>query len=202
MFGASGGTGRLLTAQAAAAGHQVVAVVRDPARVTAADVTVARADIMDPATFTAAIRGCDAVVSLLGPGPVRGETTLRSRGTRSIVTAMRDAGVRRLVVVTAAGHTTDGDGPLTRFVLKPVLGALLRESFADMRRAEEVVRHSGLDATVVRPPRLTDGPRTGTYRTAVGHNVRGGLRLSRADLADFLLRCADAPVGEVVAVAY
>ncbi|MFG2057581.1 NAD(P)-dependent oxidoreductase [Micromonospora sp. NPDC048930] len=204
VFGASGGTGRLLVARAATAGHQVVAVVRDPARlgVVAPGVTVLPADVTDRAAVAAAVRDCDAVVSLLGPGAVRGPTTVRGDATATVVAAMRDTGVRRLVVVTAAGHTTAGDGPLVRFLLKPLLSALLRHSFADMRRTEEIVRGSGLDWTLVRPPRLTDGPATGTYRTAVDRNVRGGLRLSRADLSDVVLRCVESAPGRVVAVAY
>ncbi|MCW3842025.1 SDR family oxidoreductase [Micromonospora yasonensis] len=204
VFGASGGTGRLLVERAAAAGHQVVAVVRDPARLGAVspDVTVVPADVTDPAAVAAAVRDCDTVVSLLGPGTVRGPTTVRSDATATIVAAMRETEVRRLVVVTAAGHTTDGDGPVVRFLLKPLLSRLLRHSFADMRRTEAIVRGSGLDWTLVRPPRLSDAPGTGRYRTAVDRNVRGGLRLSRADLADFLLRCVDSPAGRVVAIAY
>lgn len=66
---------------------------------------------------------------------------------------------------------------------------MFEHATADKRRMEDVVRASGLDWTIVRPPRLTDGPRTGTYRTATDRNVRGGLRLSRADLADYVLRC-------------
>jgi putative NADH-flavin reductase len=204
VFGASGGTGRLLVERAAAAGHQVVAVVRDPAQLAAVspEVTVVPVDVTDRAAAADTIRGCDAVVSLLGPGAVRGPTTVRSDATDTIMAAMRETGVRRLVVVTAAGHSTDGDGPATRIVLKPLLSALLRHSFADMRRTEQIVRGSGLDWTLVRPPRLTDGPHTGTYRTSVDRNVRGGLRLSRADLADFLLRCVESAPGRVVAVAY
>lgn len=204
VFGATGGTGRLLIGQARAAGHQVTAVVRDPARLTGTphEVTVAQIDVMNPAAVAAAIRGCDVVVSTLGPGAVRAPTTVRSHATASIVEAMRAEGVRRLVVVTAAGITTDGDGPLTRLLLKPVLGAVLRHSFADMRRTEDVVRSSGLDWTIVRPPRLTDGPHTGSYRTAVNRNVGGGLRISRADLADCILRCVTLPVWTSVAVGY
>jgi uncharacterized protein YbjT (DUF2867 family) len=66
---------------------------------------------------------------------------------------------------------------------------LLKYSFADMRRTEDLVRVSGLEWTIVRPPMLTNGPRTGFYRRVVDRNVRGGIRVSRADLADCILRC-------------
>nr|WP_310716119.1 NAD(P)-binding oxidoreductase [Nonomuraea sp. 3-1Str] len=94
------------------------------------------------------------------------------RRTISIVRATAAEGARRLVVVTANGMITEGDGPVTRLVFKPVLGRVPRNPFADMLRMEDVVRASGLDWTIVRPPPLTEGPRTGSYRSAIDR-VRG-----------------------------
>lgn len=94
-------------------------------------------------------------------------------------------------MVTANGMITEGDGSVTRLVFKPVLGRVPHNPFADMLRMEDVVRASGLDWTSVRPPPLTEGPRTGSYRSAIDRNVRGGLRVSRADLADCVLRRLD-----------
>ena len=191
LFGATGGTGRQFIRQACAAGHEVTAVVRDPARLTESPpgLTILRADVMDPAAIGPAIDGRDAVVSALGSRAGRVPTTLCADSATSIVQAMHTAGVRRLVVVSAGTVTTDGDGPLTRLVMKPLLGRLLKHTITDKRRMEEVVRASGLHWTILRPPMLTDGPRTGAYRSAIGHNVRGALRVSRADLADCLLQC-------------
>jgi putative NADH-flavin reductase len=125
-----------------------------------------------------------------GPRDGRTPTTVCTDSASAIITAMREHGTRRLVVVSNSGMHIDGsDGPLTRLVVKPLLGCLLRHGFTDMRRMEELVMASELDWTVVRPPRLTDGRRTDRYRTALNHNVRGGNRVSRADLADQLLRC-------------
>jgi putative NADH-flavin reductase len=90
-----------------------------------------------------------------------------------------------LIVVSNSGRITVGDGLLTRLIVKPILRRLLQHTFADMRRMEDLVRASELDWTIVRPPMLTDGRRTGAYRTAINHNVRGGMRISRADLADW-----------------
>jgi uncharacterized protein YbjT (DUF2867 family) len=68
---------------------------------------------------------------------------------------------------------------------------------------EDVLRHSGLDWTVVRPPRLTDGPLTRAYRTAYGRNLRRGLTVSRADVADCMLRALYDPgsVGQTICIA-
>ncbi|MCO6005809.1 SDR family oxidoreductase [Actinoallomurus purpureus] len=190
IFGASGGTGTRLVRQALERGHEVTAVVRDPARlaVPAHDrLTVVTADVMDPAAIEPAVAGADAVVSALGHRDT-GPTTVCQDGARSIIEAMSKAGVRRFLMVSAAGFVTDaGDGPVTRYVAKPILQRILRHAFADMRRAEEEVRDSDLDWTIVRPPRLIDKEGTGRYRTAIDLNVRGGIQISRADLATGLL---------------
>jgi uncharacterized protein YbjT (DUF2867 family) len=86
-----------------------------------------------------------------------------------------------------------GDGFLMRHLLVPSIGAALRTVYADLALMEDVLRDSDLDWTVVRPPRLTDRPLTGTYRTAYGQNVRRGFLVSRADVAHLMLRVLDQP---------
>ena len=80
-----------------------------------------------------------------------------------------------------------------RHLANPVVKAALREHYADLARMEEVLRDSDLDWTVVRPPRLTDKPVTGTYRTAHGQNVRRGIFVSRADVAHYMLYALNQP---------
>jgi hypothetical protein len=119
---------------------------------------------------------------------------------------MQTTGVRRLVVVSAApvgtvaspGRPTPprhdpGDGFVMRHLLTPVTKAILRRHYADLATMEDAVRDSGLDWTIVRPPRLTDKPLTGRYRTAYGENLRRGLTVSRADVAQLMLRALDQP---------
>ena len=88
---------------------------------------------------------------------------------------------------------TTGDGPVGRIVAKPILCRLLRHTWADMWRMEHLVRAGKPDWTIVRPPMLTNGKRTGEYRTALDGNVRGGIRVSRADPADAILACLADP---------
>ncbi|RZQ65369.1 NAD(P)-dependent oxidoreductase [Amycolatopsis suaedae] len=192
VFGATGGVGVQVVRQALDAGHDVTAVVRDPARLDAGPhdrLEVLTADVMDPAAIEPAVAGRDAVFCSLGPRG-SGPTTVVTDGVRSIVTAMRAAGTRRLLVVTASGFHTEGDGVLVRGVLKPLVGRMLRHQFADMARAERVVEDSGLDWTIVCPPRLRDKPYTGRVRSRVGANVRGGFSIRRPDVAAYLLRAA------------
>jgi putative NADH-flavin reductase len=134
-----------------------------------------------------AVADADAVVDALGARANR-PTTFRADTARVITAAMRDAGVRRLVVLSASGAHTTGDSLPVRLVVKPLLGRLLRHEFADMLAMEEVVRASGLDWTIVLPPRLTDRPATGRIRQSVGANVRGSYSMTRADLATAVLR--------------
>jgi putative NADH-flavin reductase len=205
VFGATGGTGRHVVEQALEAGHQVTAVVRDPTRLAIAatdGLTVVTAQLDDRAAVGRAVAGADAVVDTLGPHGT-GPTTVRADAASVIIAAMREAGVRRLVVVSAVGAHTEGDGPFIRFVVKPVLGYILRHAFADMRAMEAIVRASGLDWTIVLPPQLTDGPRTGKVRRQVGGNVRGSYRIARADLAAAVLQAVtdDAVRGASLSVA-
>jgi putative NADH-flavin reductase len=206
VFAATGGIGRQLLDQALAAGHDVTAVVRNPAKLPA-EVRAVTADLATagPAALEPAVAGADALLSGLGPRS-RADAGVASRGTLAIVEAMRATGVRRVVVVSAAPVATvaspgrpdpprhdPGDGLVTRQVLMPLLLATLREVYRDLALMEDALRDSTLDWTVVRPPRLTDGPLTGTYRTALGRNLRGGLLVSRADVADLMLATLDRP---------
>jgi putative NADH-flavin reductase len=208
IFGATGGTGTELVRQALEEGHDVTAVVRDPARLDVPAherLRVVTADVRDPVAIEPVIEGADAVLSALGPRG-RGPTTICSDGARAIVEAMNKAGVRRLVVVSAAGPFTDaGDGPVVRYVVKPViLESLMKDAFNDMRRCEEEVRGAALDWTIVRPPQLVDKAATGRYRTATDINLRGGRKIARADLAACMLGLVadDASVHHHVSVAY
>lgn len=193
LFGATGGTGRQFLAQATAAGHEVTAIVRDPTKLASrAHLSVVAADVMDPDAISSLIAGQDAVVTAIGPNQ-SGPTTVQTESTASILNAMQRNGMRRLVVVSNSGMVTTGDGPVSRFIAKPILRRLLRHPWADMRHMEDLVRASELDWTILRPPMLTNGKRTGSYRIALDRNVRGGIRLSRADLADGVLRCLADP---------
>ena len=217
IFAATGGIGRQLLAQAVAAGHDVTAVVRNPQNMPSTPARVAVADLAaaDPAALQSAVGGADAVLSGLG-ARTKAEAGVAWKGTNAITEAMRASGVRRIVVVSAAPIGTvpspsrphppkhdPGDGFFLRYLADPIVKAALREHYADLARMEDVLRDSDLDWTVVRPPRLTDKPLTGTYRTAYGQNIRRGLFVSRADVAHYMLRTVDQPetFGRTVGIA-
>ncbi|MES9540325.1 NAD(P)H-binding protein [Actinomadura sp. NPDC000600] len=208
VFGATGGTGVQVVRRALDAGHEVTAVVRDPAGLPGevrACADVVQADVMDPGAIEEAVKGRDAVITAIGTRDGRRPTSVCADSTRGIVEAMRAGGTERFVLTSASGlHAGPGDDPLTRFLVKPlVLGPLLKHAFNDMRAAEALTRDSGLAWTIVRPPRLTDGPGNGRYRKAADRNVLGGLSMARSDLATALLDIAGEPstAGHVISVA-
>jgi putative NADH-flavin reductase len=182
-------------------------VVRDPARlavVAQPGLRVVTADIMDPSSILPAVTGADAVLTAAGPRGT-GPTSVITDSVRSIEAAMSSAGARRLVALSGSIVSDDGEGLFLRSVLKPLARrTFLRNVCADMRHAEAVITASDLDWTIMRPPALTDGPATGTYRTAIDRGLARGIRVSRADLAACMLSL----IGDVaaerhhVAVAY
>lgn len=195
VIGATRHTGQYVMQLALAAGDAVTALARDPSRVGARHehLTVLKGDVMDPATLAPAMQGQDAVISTIGVAG-RGTTTLYSEGMRDIIETMQSAGVKRLVAVSAAPLSIDaGDTLPSRLLLKPLLLALLRPVYDDMARMEDLIRASGLDWTIIRPPRLTDKPATGRYRIALNLSVRGGYTIGRADLADAIVKLLDDP---------
>lgn len=206
IFGATGGIGSQVCEQATAAGHEVTAVVRDPtARPIAARTVTADLAAPDQAVLQSAVAGADAVLSGLGPRSAR-EIGIVATGTRAIAAAMTAVGVRRLIVISAAPigtvsspgrphppRTDPGDGILMRNLLSPLTKTVFRGPYADLALMEDILRASDLDWTTIRPPRLTNKARTGSYRTALGRNLRGGLTISRADVADLMLAVLTQP---------
>ncbi|MFG1927971.1 NAD(P)-dependent oxidoreductase [Cryptosporangium sp. NPDC048952] len=205
VLGATGGVGRCVVTQALADGDRVTAVVRDPARLsvpTHPRLDVVQADALDPAQLGPLIAGRDAVISSLGHRG-SGPTTVLADGANALVRAASEVGIRRVLFVSASGAYTEKDDDLvTRLVAKPLVRLFLRENFRDTEAMEQAIRASGLDWTIVRPPRLLDKPHTGRYRTGY-EGVRGGYSVPRADVADCLLSLMNDPasVGRAVTVA-
>ena len=217
IFAATGGIGRQLLDQAVAAGQDVTAVVRNPVNLPSG-IRIVTADLATPnrATLESAVRGAGAVLSGLGPRALT-KAGIAAEGTRAIIDAMKTADARRLVVVSAAPIGTvpspnrphppkhdPGDGFFMRHLGAPFARTVMRSRYADLALMEDILSYSGLDWTIVRPPRLTNGPLTRRYRTALGQNLRRGVVISRADVAHFMLRAIEQPetIGKVIGIAY
>lgn len=187
LFGATGGTGRCLVEQALERGHEVTAYVRDASKLELAHASLQlrKGELLDADAVDAAVRGHDAVLSALGIFS-RKPTTLQSDFTKLLCDAMTKHGVRRLVYETSLGVGDSHDRAGFVF-LRLLVPLVLRHVMDDKERQEALVRQSGLDWVLVRPGGLTNGPRTGRYHAGLAAEVRGSLRVSRADVAHFML---------------
>jgi uncharacterized protein YbjT (DUF2867 family) len=189
LLGATGLTGGHLLTQALEHGHEVTALVRDPDKLPAehAQVRVLTGSSTDPLVVDAATEGQDAVLCALGSRSPRAlvSSDLMSASMRAIVPAMERHAVRRLVLLSALGV-----GDSARHappVFRIAFATLLRQVGKDKAAAEGQLRASELDWTVVYPPSLTDGPPTGDYRSGEVLDLKGVPKISRADVAAFML---------------
>ncbi|HVU48133.1 MAG TPA: SDR family oxidoreductase [Terracidiphilus sp.] len=191
VLGATGGIGMEVVRQAVERGHTVTALVRAAARLEPFGnrITTIEGDLLDSHTLRRALTGQDAVLSAFGPRvPIAKSDAhlLRDFGA-ALTDAMKKAVVQRGIVVSTAFLFKDA-------VLPPayLFGRLLFPGVVtDATEMEKILRTSGLDLTIVRPPQLTDKPYTGRYRVRAGHLPFFGFKIARADVADFMIRTAE-----------
>ncbi|MBB4935195.1 putative NADH-flavin reductase [Lipingzhangella halophila] len=191
IFGANGGTGRILTRQAIDAGHDVVAVTRHPGEFPLAHdrLAVAEADVHDPRAVARAAEGSNAVLSTLGVPFSRKPITVYSKGIANITGAMARHGIPRIVAVSSSAtephHHAEGGFLLNRVVQPLVTRTIGRTTYADMRIMERHLEESDLEWTVMRPSGLFHTPSVTAYRLQADR--ADGVFTSRADLAASML---------------
>jgi putative NADH-flavin reductase len=189
VIGANGGIGRQVVEQALDAGYKVKALVRDPAKIGMEHVnlSIIKGDVLKPESYSHSLQGVSAVISALGARGT-GPTTLYSSGNEMLLKQMERAGVSRMYCISASGLDVNPSHPfLVRWLTKHVLQRILSNMYADQRVMESLVRASPLDWTIVRPPRLTDKPVTGRYRTTIDQMLIKPYSIARADVAHFML---------------
>ncbi len=191
VFGATGGTGKLIVSQALAKGHSVTAFVRKPEGLTPdPHLRVIQGDLFDLATLVDAVRGHRAVLSALGARS-RQKADILANAIPVMLEAMRQEYVTRLIVLGASGVQRDHgkyQNALTNGAIWVAKKTLLKHPFIDQTAQERLLAASDVDYTIVRAPRLLDGPFTGTYRVLPDALPPGALSVSRADVADFMLQ--------------
>jgi putative NADH-flavin reductase len=200
IFGASGATGRLLMQRSLTAGYSVTVLVRNPDRLQVGDVRVVR--IVQGSAFNLAavhetIEGADVVFSALGAhSPLRNENVL-PRAVPLIVEAMKQARVRRIIVLGSAGALPDSlsKQPAWRrwIVQKIVYNTFLKWPVSEQISQYATLSHSDLDWTMVMPPMLTNGAARGYFRVDGEALPRNGSRISRSDVADFMMQQIEDP---------
>lgn len=189
VIGATRGIGFELVRQALATGHQVTVVVRDPARLALRHrhLRIITGDIRDGRAIGTAMEGQEAVCITIGINPTLHRVSVFSEGTGTVIRVMKEQGVKRLICVTGigAGDSAGHGGPLYDKLVKPLL---LGTVYHDKNCQERLIRESGLEWIIVRPGFLTNGKKTGNYRILTNlANEKAG-KISRADVADFILQ--------------
>jgi putative NADH-flavin reductase len=194
VIGASRGIGLETVKAALERGHRVTALLRDPARLALdhENLTKLRGDVGNAADVEAAVASQDAVCTCVGINPTRQPVEIFSRGARNLLAALESAPQTKLVAVTGigAGDSRGHGGFFYDKILQPLL---LGTIYADKDREEALIKASSADWLIVRPGSLTNGPRTGKYRAIVDLAGATAGKISRADVADFIVNQLEAP---------
>jgi uncharacterized protein YbjT (DUF2867 family) len=185
VLGATGPTGTQLVEQALAAGHHVTALARSPKKliITNPNLHVVQGDATDHAAVSQAMKGADAVISTLGA-----KGSVIAAAARAIVAVAKQEGPQRIVMLSTFAVARDRLKAASKLLTGMVMGAQIKDKTA----GEDALRASGLDWTIVYPTRLTNGPKT--EPTVVPETTKVGVlhKISRADVASFLLQAATA----------
>jgi putative NADH-flavin reductase len=183
IFGASGATGLELVKQSLDAGYHVTAFVRSAPKLTVShpNLSVVVGDALRREDVSNATAGHDAVVSCLGAKGL-GPTTVLSEMAANIVEGMKRNQTSRIIYLASAGIYKEIPG-----IMGFIAHRVMRNVFADHKKAADIIVDSHLKWTIVRPMVLTHNPAKGTYRTAFEGVPNRGRKIARADVAHFLL---------------
>jgi putative NADH-flavin reductase len=191
VLGASGGTGVEVIRHALHRKHDVTAFVRSADRLNSfkQSIAIRTGDLLGVSELSRALERQDAVVSTFGPRlPLqKAESDLLERFATALTTAMSQARVNRISIESTAFLFKDSIVPPTYLVGRLFFGSVVSDAIA----METRIRASSLDWTLVRPPQLTDKPYTGHYRVREGHLPRFGFKITRSDVADFMVRSVE-----------
>jgi putative NADH-flavin reductase len=188
VFGATGTVGREIVKQALGKGHHVTAFVRNPEKFTLYEnqnLKIHKGDVLNLEDVKKAMHSQDAILCALGDGKIG---KIRAEGTKNILLAMNELGVKRLISQSTIGAGDSYEN--LNFIWKYVMfGFLLKRVLPDHNLQEQYIQRSNLDYTIVRPSALTNGTITDTYKVGFTKDLKKlSLKINRADVADFMLR--------------
>jgi putative NADH-flavin reductase len=190
VFGATGPTGQQIISQGLELGHHMTAFVRDPERLAIrhSNLNIITGNVLDPQKVLSAIQGHEVVLSALGNGKsLKGNVF--SEGTKNIVDAMKNRPCRRAIIMSAYGvGESINNAPI---LLKMIYNSILKNTFDDKALGERYLKQSNLDWTLVHPVILTNKPKTGSYRKGELISLSGIPTISRADVAELMLKLAN-----------
>jgi putative NADH-flavin reductase len=192
IFGASGGTGLLLTSRCLAGGHQVKALLRSPDTFPYRErIDIVPGNAFDAQAVRKTVEGADVVLSALGARSIKRENVLE-RAVPLIVAAMKEKGIRRIIALGSAGalpDSLDKQAAWRRWIVQNILyNTFLKWPVASQISQYATLSTSNLDWTMVMPSMLANTPAHGTYRIDGEALPRNGHRISREDVADFMMQ--------------
>lgn len=196
LLGATGSTGYEILKRLVKDEHSIKALVRNPAKLNLAEiqqsydgqVEVIAGGVFEPEKLNEHFRGCDLIISALGTGTSNSYTEIYSQGGRNILSAMRATGVKKLITITS-GLIDMSDPSTDNFFLNRIIRPNYNKVYYDQTRWETVLDDTrDIDWTCVRPTNLTNKAFTGKYRIKLNHCPKGGRKIGRADLADFIVK--------------
>ena len=190
IIGGTGKTGRELIKQGLLEGHEITAIARNPEKLKFdnPNFRVVKGDVLNPDSLENPFRGQDAVVSALGHKRFFIKTTILSRGTKNIINAMNNNGIKRFICITSLG-INDSRFKLGLYYTLFTIPVILFFYFLDKSKQEKLIMKSNLDWTIVRPGQLTNGKKRTNYK----HDIKAGnyiltKMISRASVAHFILK--------------
>ena len=208
VFGASGATGKNVVEQALAQGNEVNAFVRNPKKMDIQNdnLTVTQGDVTNAQDVESAVAAADGVIVTLGASPDMQADIVMEEGTKNIIDAMKKHGVKRIIIQSSYPMSGSPEG--VAFLKEMGMGdeqiAMVQPVLDDKAKQEKAIRDSGLEYTIVRPIMLNNEPKTGKYRVGENLVIKVGDAISRADVADFMLKdlTENKFIGKTVTLAY
>ena len=188
ILGSTGGTGQQLVTQSLKQNYEVTAIARDPSKLNLnhEKLTVVKGSVLDKDVLANALEGNDAVLSALGVGKSLKSKDLICNAVRIIISAMNEKNVKRLVFLSAFG--VGETFKQADFIQRVIFKLFLRNIYADKSKADDQIHRSSLEWTLVYPVLMTDTPGTGKYKVGEKLEMKGMPKISRADVAEFMLR--------------
>ena len=188
ILGATGPTGQHLVRKALEESHQVTAFVLNASKLNLQheNLTVIQGDVLDKTAIKNAVKGHDAVLSALGRGKKLSSDNLMANSVANLIPAMVAANVTRIVFLSAIG--VGETYKQSSFIQKLIFKTFLRNLYSDKAKADTMLIKSQLDWTIVCPVLLTDSPATGKYQVGEIIQMKGQPKISREDVADFMIQ--------------
>ena len=190
IFGATGETGKQLVRQALEKGNEVIAYIRNPSKLNIEHecLTVIHGELNEKTKIESAISGVDAVLSVLGP---RGGSKSKpiTQGMQNIILSMEKHNIRRLIISSTLSLSDPEDLPdFKARVLVNLVKLIIRSAYEEIINVGKVVQDSKLDWTIIRLSLLNNNPKSGKVKVGYLGKKEVGLKISRADIADFMLK--------------